>query len=149
MAHLADDYDITVEDDCIRISGYLGWAKQKQMNTANLILLRMAMITAGRFFPDLIRKFLQFMLITGKKRTGIVFSRQFIRRPAGWKIKDVLRTSDWSRIKSVGLGCDQTSIYVVMSRTFHLGQLFPFIDLSHKIEGLRPNDELVHERTLP
>ena len=37
------------------------------MTTFKMIVLRLLMFTVGRFFPDLIRKLLQKMLITGKK----------------------------------------------------------------------------------
>ncbi len=41
------------------IAGSLGWAKQKQMNPFNLIILRLMMLSVGRFYPNLIRKILQ------------------------------------------------------------------------------------------
>ena len=148
-AHLVDRYDISIEEDVVEISGRLGWAGHTQMNTLNLLVLRLVMMSVGRFSPNLVRKLLQRLLITGKKRSGIRFTRRFVRQGRGWLVRDSLEAPDWSAVISAGLGCDQTSIYVVMSRTFHKGQLYPFIDLSHKLAGLRPGERLVHERVLP
>jgi hypothetical protein len=66
VAHLIDSYQVHLTEDEVSIQGQLGWAKQKQMTTINLLLLRVVMLSFGRFFPNLIRKLLQKMLITGK-----------------------------------------------------------------------------------
>ena len=63
-------------------------------------------------------------------------------------MEDRIAGADWERVKNVCIGCDQTSIYVVMSRTFHPGQLAPVIDLSAEAAGLKPGQDLVHTRRL-
>src|SRR4030095_14519113 len=75
VAHLVGKYDVDLAENTIAIRGKLGWAKNKQMTTFNLMLLRMLMFTIGRFFPNLIRKLLQKMLITGKKSAPFQFVR--------------------------------------------------------------------------
>jgi hypothetical protein len=146
VGHLIGDYETNVRDDEITIRGSLGWAKQKQMTTARLIILRMFMITAGRFFPNLVRKLLQKMLITGKEIAPFTFTRTLEWNGDSLRITDELRARSWDYVISAGIGCDQTSIYVVMSRTFQPGQLQPWLDLTDEVKKLRPGQPLRVER---
>ena len=155
VGHLVGPYDIQVENDRMLIQGALGWAKQKQMTPLNLMILRGVMFTVGRFFPNLIRSLLQKVLITGKKPTPFRFSREFRWRgeandsDAGyWQVTDELHAESWSDVVSAGIGCDQTSIYVVMSRTFQSSQLQPWLDLTDKIQQLPEGMPLKVERSL-
>ena len=142
VGHLVDKYQIELESDKIEISGRLGWAKQKQMNPQNLIILRLVMLSVGRFFPNLIRRILQKVLITGKQTTPFQFSRSLSWQNGHWQIEDCLSAPDWSNVVAVDLGCDRTSIYVVMSRTFQPGQLQPAWDLSDRLDDLKPDEPL-------
>jgi hypothetical protein len=149
VAHLVGEYDIHLSEDEISVRGNLGWAKQKQMTPLNLLILRGVMLTIGRFFPNLIRRLLQKMLITGKKPAPCRFHRHLRWQGDRWQVSDDLQAEDWSAVKSVGIGCDQTSIYVVMSRTFQAGQLCPWIDLSDRLPHLSSNQPLHLTRRLP
>jgi hypothetical protein len=148
VAHLVSDYQIKIDGDDIVIQGQLGWAKQKQMTPVNLLLLRVVMLTLGRFFPNLIRKFLQKLLITGKKPAPFRFCRHLRWQDGHWQIYDELRAESWQTVITVGIGCDQTSIYVVMSRTFQLGQLQPWLDLTAQVKQLKSGQSLRWERQL-
>ena len=143
-------YEIKLTRNTIEIQGQLGWAKQKQMTPLNLIILRMVMFTFGRFFPNLIRTLLQKMLILGRKPTPFTFNRtfQWLPNEAQWQIIDELKAPDWDSVRSMGIGCDQTSIYVVMSRTFQKGQLQPWLDLNHHLKTLQPGQILTVKRNL-
>ena len=146
VGHLISDYTIDVEPDEILIRGQLGWAKQKQMTPVNLMILRVVMLTAGRFFPNLIRKTLQKILIVGKSDAPFQFSRQLRWSNGRWIVSDELKANDWKHVVSAGIGCDQTSIYVVMSRTFQVGQLQPWLDLTKTVKQLQANQPLQIER---
>ena len=148
VGHLVGPYDVQIEASEILIQGALGWAKQKQMTPLNLLILRAVMFTVGRFFPNLIRKLLQKVLITGKKPTPFRFVRQLRWEGETWRVVDELRSSSWTEVVSAGIAADQTSIYVVMSRTFQLGQLQPWIDLTAQVQGLKPGQPLQLDRTL-
>ena len=151
VAHLVSQrYKVEIEDNRITIQGALGWAKQKQMTTLNLMILRVVMYSFGRFFPNLIRKLLQKILITGKKDAPFTFSRTLLWENGQWKIIDTLSSNSgsWEEVIDAGIGCDQTSIYVVMSRTFQQGQLQPWLDLSDKIKQLKSGESLVLERVV-
>ncbi|MDJ1180372.1 hypothetical protein PJF56_16020 [Roseofilum sp. BLCC_M91] len=148
VAHLvSSDYHIQVDEHKIKINGAFGWAKQKQMTPLNLMILRIIMLTLGRFFPNLIRKTLQKILITGKTPAPFTFSRTLEWQNQGWKITDELYGKSWENVVSAGIGCDQTSIYVVMSRTFQMGQLQPWLNLTDRIKSLKPGQVLKLERT--
>ncbi|MEG4503167.1 hypothetical protein QUA81_04140 [Microcoleus sp. F6_B4] len=148
VAHLIDSYQVHLTEDEVSIQGQLGWAKQKQMTTINLLLLRVVMLSFGRFFPNLIRKLLQRMLITDKKKAPFHFERQLRWENGKWRVTDQLQAESWENVVSAGIGCDQTSIYVVMSRTFQIGQIQPWLDLTEKIKQIAPRQPLKLERNL-
>ena len=148
MGHLVDNYQIAIEKNEILIEGQLGWAKQQQMTPAKLMILRVVMLTGGRFFLNLIRKILQKLLITGKETTEFRFQRRLRWENDRWRIEDTLSCPSWKNVVSVGMGGDQTSIYVVMSRTFQIGQLQPWLDLTSVVRRLEQGQPLHLERDL-
>lgn len=142
VAHLVGNYDVQITEDQIAIAGSLGWAKQKQMNPLNLIILRLVMLSFGRFFPNVIRRLLQKVLITGKTDAPFKFTRRLAWQDEEWCVVDQLIAESWSGVISADIGCDRTSIYVVMSRTFQPGQLQPVLDLSTQVDKLNPGEFL-------
>lgn len=146
VGHLVSNYEVQIQEDSILIGGKLGWAKQKQMTPLNLLILRVVMLTLGRFFPNLIRKLLQKMLITGKKEAPFYFLRRLQWENNQWRVTDELQAKTWDQVVSVGMGADQTSIYVVMSRTFQRGQLQPWLDLTDEVKELVSIQSLKVER---
>ncbi|HEV3409339.1 MAG TPA: hypothetical protein VG095_03535 [Chthoniobacterales bacterium] len=146
VAQLVGVYDVQLREDEIVISGSLGWAKQKKMTPPNMIVLRLLMLTIGRFFPDLVRKLLQRMLITGKEHTPFRFKRTLTWQGEELHIADELTADSWTNVRAVGIGPAQTSIYVVMSRTWQAGQLQSWLDLTSELQKLKPSDALRFER---
>ena len=147
VGHLIGDYQIKVEANQMQIEGKLGWAKQKLMTPFRLVALRALMLSFGRFFPDLIRKVLQKILITGKNEAPFYFKRVLTWQEDGaLKTEDELMTSSWENVIEAGIGGDQTSIYVVMSRTYQAGQLQSWFDLMPEIRKLKAKDSLKIER---
>ncbi len=148
IGHLVGTYPVEIRADEILIQGQLGWAKQKQMTPLNLIILRLVMLSLGRFFPNLIRSLLQKILITGKQEAPFRFSRHLRWHDGQWQVTDELQAQSWREVTAVGIGCDQTSIYVVMSRTFQPGQLQSWLDLTEMVQELAPGQALKLERDL-
>lgn len=149
VAHLVADYPHEIDDGRIAVRGDMGWAKQKKMTPFNLIVLRLIMLGGGKFFPDLVRKLLQRVLITGKKPAPFRFEREFVWNDGRLTVRDrVETTGDWKSVKQAAIGCDQTSIYVVMSRTFQAGQMLPWIDLTESLAKLQPGETLEFTRSL-
>lgn len=148
VAHLVDDYQVEFDGEQITILGNLGWAKQKQMTPRNLILLRLVMLSIGRFFPNLIRRILQKILITGKQTAPFRFSRRLSWQDGYWQIADRLTAASWNNVEEIDIGGDRTSIYVVMSRTFQSSQLQPPWNLSEQLKSLNPGDSVTLDRKL-
>lgn len=142
VGHLVDDYTLHFDDDVITVDGSLGWAKQTRMTTFNLIGLRGVMYTVGRFFPNLIRRLLQRMLITGKRTAPYTFKRSFVWKDDALTVGDELSAESWDNVAGVALGVDQTSIYVVMSRTFQTAQMQPWQDLTGQAQILKSGESL-------
>ncbi len=146
VGHLVGRYEAELEADTISVRGKLGWAKTKQMTTFNLVMLRGLMFTVGRFFPNLIRKLLQKMLITGKKTAPFQFVRLFTWEGGALKVSDELYARTWKDVREIGIGAAQTSIYVVMSRTYQAGQLQPWFDLTDRLGDAEKDGHLRLER---
>lgn len=146
VGHLVGNYSIDIEENKIVIQGQLGWAKQKQMTPINLMLLRIVMLTVGRFFPNLIRKLLQKILIVGKKDAPFWFQRQLCWENGKLHVIDELKAKNWENVLAADIGCDRTSIYVVMSRTFQISQLQPEWNLTEEAKKLAPGESLRLER---
>ena len=117
------------------------------MTPVKLLILRVVMLTVGRIFANLIRKLLQKMLITGKKNAPFRFKRILRWENGRWHVTDLQAASSLNVI-TVGIGCDQTSIYVVRSRTFQLGQSQPWLDLTQEVRKLAPSEPLQLKRHL-
>ena len=147
VAHMIAKYDVKLSDTEITIRGKLGWAKTKGMTTFNLVVLRFLMLSIGRFFPDLIRKLLQRMLITGKKAAPLSFTRRLVWDRDRLQVIDELHARDWEKVRAVGIGAAQTSIYVVMSRTYQAGQMQPWLDLTDQVRTLAIDVPLKLDRT--
>lgn len=137
VSHLVDDYEYDIKGNEICIEGRMAYSKHQQMTSLKMIALRLFMLSLGRFSPNSVRKILQKLLITGKQNSKYSFCRKISFKNGNLEIIDkVDTTSSWSRVQSLGIGCDQTSIYVVMSRTFHKGNLIGFKDYTNLIRNL-------------
>ncbi len=147
VAHLVADYPAEMTEGRIAVSGEMGWAKSKDMTPLRLMALRVIMLSGGRLFPDLVRKLLQRVLITGKKVAPFRFEREFEWLDGGGlRVRDRVVGDDWSAVERAGIGCDQTSIYVVMSRTFQAGQMLPWVTLDAELAEAKRDGALTHER---
>lgn len=148
VAHLVADNHIQLEPDHLMVAGEFGWAKQELMTTPKLIVLRLLMAIVGRLFPNLVRRLLQRRLIVGRRKAPFRFERRFERVGRQWRITDEIRGNSWREVLEAGIGSSQSSIYVTMSRTYQLGQLKPWMDLTPELRELRKGDPLVLERVL-
>ena len=133
---------VSPEGGEIRLRGVMGWAKQKAMTPLRLIALRVIMLGGGKFFPDLVRKMLQKVLITGKSDAPFRFERTLRLADEKLHVIDKIEADSWTNVSLAGIGCDQTSIYVVMSRTFQAAQLQPWLDLTPQVRALASGQPL-------
>ncbi|HPA19937.1 MAG TPA: hypothetical protein PLU30_19460 [Verrucomicrobiae bacterium] len=148
VGHLIDRYDCSVDADRISVAGSLGWAKHKLMNPLAMVISRIAMLTIGRFCADLIRRLLQRLLVTGKRAAPFRFQRVFEWEGNRLAVTDRLEADSWEGVESCGIGGHQTSICVVMSRTFQPAQLQPWCELTEDIRRLAPGEAFAMRREL-
>jgi hypothetical protein len=147
VTHLEGGTATSISDDgTIDLSGTMAWAKESGMTPVRMIVLRVVMLGFGRFFPNLIRRTLQRMLIVGRRDAPFRFRRAFRWEGDELVVRDEVVADDWSRVASAGIGRAQTSVYVVMSRVYQAGQLGPWVDLTEHARGLGPGEPLVLER---
>lgn len=86
------------------------------------------------------------ILIVGKRSAPFRFYRQLKWENGHWCVFDELQAQTWEHVTAAGIGCDQTSIYVVMSRTFQESQLQPWLDLTKEVKTLAPGQSMKLER---
>ena len=147
VTHLIDNYERDVETDRIVVRGEMGWAKQTTQTPGKLLLLRLVNLTLGRLAPNVVRWLLQQILITGKRAAPFRFERTLQWQGDRWNIVDQIDARSWDEVEAIGSGPDQTSIYVAMSRTFHIGQLQPWLDLTDETRRLRAGEPLIVQRS--
>ncbi|MCC6354639.1 MAG: hypothetical protein IT577_12180, partial [Verrucomicrobiae bacterium] len=148
VGHLVDRYDCSVDADRIEVSGTLGWAKHKLMNPLAMVISRAVMLTAGRFFADAVRRLLQRLLVTGKRPAPFRFRRALEWEGEKLAVTDRLEADSWEGVEACGIGGHQTSICVVMSRTFQPAQLQPWFDMTDDVRRLAPGEALAMRREL-
>jgi hypothetical protein len=148
VAHLTGLSQATLQDDGVTVEGRFGWAKQARMTPGRMIGLRLIMLAGGRWFPSLVRRLLQALLIVGGRPAPFRFRRTLTWRDGRWTVADAVEGEAWDRVAAAGIGGFQTSIYAVMSRVFQIDQMQPWLDLSDRVAGLQAGDTLRVERTL-
>jgi hypothetical protein len=151
VAHLGGSV-ATVGPDEIRCEGAMGWAKSSRLTPAKNVALRVLMLGLGRFFPDLVRRLLQRILVTGSSEAPFRCVRTFRRTGnGGWTVRDEVRASSgggWDDVELAGISGHQTSITTIMARVYQADQLAPFEDLSVELAKAKADGVLVHERRL-
>lgn len=148
VTHLDGATLVAAEEDRIEIAGTMAWAKAARLTPAKSIVLRTMMLGFGRFFPDLIRRLLQAVLVTGRKDAPFAFRRIFTRVPGGWSVRDEVRAAaGWDGIACAGISGFQTSTTTIMARVWAPDQAQPWVELTDVVRALAPGAMLVVERT--
>ncbi|EJN00615.1 hypothetical protein [Phyllobacterium sp. YR531] len=122
--------------DTITVSGQMGWAKSTRLTPVKNVILRCLMISLGRFFPDLVRRLLQKILVTGKSPAPYNYRRQFVKTTGGWIVTDqITADKDWKDAAQIGISSHQTSTTTVMARVFQQSQQTAFIEIAIPGDG--------------
>lgn len=149
VTHLEGDNKVELGEDRIRIEGDMAWAKSALLTPAKSIVLRTLMITIGRFFPDLVRRMLQKMLVTGRRDAPFRFVRELSWDGAAWTVRDEVRAArGWGEVKAAGIGGFQSSLTTAMARLWQPEQLQPWTDLTAEVAALGEGEPLVVERRI-
>ena len=151
VSHLVDDYDISadVANRRFRAAGRMCLRKQKLATPFTQIVFRLINLTLGRFAPNLLRRMLQKILITGKPRTEYRFEREFAFGPDQVGVTSRLSgPADTAPLRSLHIGSDATSIYVANSNVYQRSVLYPWQDLTPLIGDMAARGQIEHLATV-
>jgi hypothetical protein len=143
VSHLVDHNDVSVDLSKLEFetSGRLSRRRYPLPSPVKQILFRGMNLTVGRFGAHVVRPILQAILITGKPRTDVGFTRKFVFGDDSIEITNTVDNRKASlTFRELAVGSDSTSIYVANSNTFQESVLLPWQDLSHHVA------ELNHDR---
>jgi hypothetical protein len=148
VCHLEADNEVSLADGEIGIAGRMAYAKSARLTPFKSIVLRGLMISIGRFFPDLIRRLLQKMLVTGRNEAPFRFRRTLNWRDGRWHVRDeIIADLGWDKVRLAGIGGFQSSLTTVMARIWQPAELQKWLDLTAQVKALKPGEPLVVERT--
>ncbi|MFW5881406.1 MAG: hypothetical protein ACOCTP_02685, partial [Roseicyclus sp.] len=113
VCHLwSEDHETKADEANLEIGGPMGRAKTSGMTPLKNVILRLLMLSFGRFNPDLIRRLLQRLLITGHDAAPFRFHRSLTLDAGGLTVRDRIegRGEGRGEIVAAGIGPAQTSI---------------------------------------
>jgi hypothetical protein len=130
--------------DRLVVEAPLAFAKSALLTPAKSIVLRAIMLSAGRFFPDLVRRGLQKLLVTGRKDAPFHFRRTLLWEDDALIVEDELRASQgWHSVAEAGQSGFQVGLTTVMARAWEPAQFQEWQDLTGQIAALAPDEPLV------
>lgn len=131
-------------EDRLVIEAPLAYAKSTLLTPFKSIVLRAIMLTAGRFFPDLVRRMLQKLLVTGRKDAPFHFRRALVWDGDALVVEDELRARQgWQGVGEAGQSGFQVGLTTVMARVWEPAQFQEWQDLTARIAALGPDEPLV------
>ncbi len=143
VSHLVDDtfrvqIDLEKSPIVAKVSGQFSERKTKLATPFRQILFRILNLTIGRISPDLLRSTLQKILITGKARTNLEFTREFQIDDTSVQITNEISHDSiaaFGELKTLHIGSDATSIYVANSNVYQHSVLCPWQDHSEQLQA--------------
>lgn len=120
VSHLMDEQhsvEADPDESSFSVEGWFSVRHSKLSSPLKIIIFRFINLTAGRFFPNLLRSLIQKLLITGKNRIKFRFSRTIRFTDEDVHISDALLSPDIP-LKRLSRGVDATSIYVANSNVY-------------------------------
>jgi hypothetical protein len=149
VTHLESENQVELGEDHSRIAGTMAWAKSARLTPAKSVVLRAIMLTLGRFFPDLVRRTLQKLLVTGRKEAPFRYRREIAWEGTDLIVRDEVEALEgWGRVLKAGIGGFQSSLTTVMARVWQPGQFQPWLDLTGRVAALKDGERLVVERRI-
>jgi hypothetical protein len=135
VSHMVDDNPVEAEPTAGRFStrGSMSKRKHQLPSPVKQAAFRAMNLTLGRYNPNLVRTTLQKILITGKPRTTIGFTRRVELTDAEIRIHDTLEGNGSTKLERLAIGSDATSIYVANSTNFQESMLMPWTDQTEAV----------------
>lgn len=144
IANLDGAQAVLREESELVVEAPLAFAKSALLTPAKSIVLRCIMLTAGRFFPDLVRRALQKLLVTGRKDAPFCFCRTFIWQGEELIVADEVRAENgWGAVAEAGQSGFQVGLTTVMARVWEPAQFQEWQDVTRQIAVLAPDEPLV------
>ena len=147
VTHLEGPVEVAIGENHLEVAGVMAWAKSARLTPAKSVILRLLMLSFGRLWPDLVRRLLQRILVTGRRDAPFRFRRRIAWRDGGWDVVDEIQPqASWRRVRKIWIGSYQTSVTTVMARVWQADQLEPWLDLTDRLPALGASDPLLVER---
>jgi hypothetical protein len=132
VSHMVDDNPVEADPTTGRFStrGRMSKRKHQLASPVKQAAFRAMNLTLGRYNPNLVRTTLQKILITGKPRTDMSFSRRVEFTDTEIRVTDGLDAGGSDvKLARLAIGSDATSIYVANSTNFQESMLMPWTEL--------------------
>jgi hypothetical protein len=136
-------------DGDYEVTGFFSRRRANLPTPFRHIVLRLFMLTIGRWAANLVRRALQKILITGKTHTAIHFRRRIHFESRFVEIEDEIELPPGAELTDLALASDATSIYVANSNAYQASVLNPWVDLGDRLEALNRERRLVLRRRCP
>jgi hypothetical protein len=152
VTQLIGSYQVHFGVDEVSIQGAFGFVSRWRPSPWRLLMFRLALLTAGRFASNLLRRLLQRLLIVGKRPAPLEFRRTVRFGAAVTLIDEVWYPAQGrrrrSRLRTLFAGSDHTAIYIATSQAFQASSLQPWTDYTRYLPALEKQGVLRVERTL-
>ncbi|MGQ9653993.1 MAG: hypothetical protein ACUVXD_07990, partial [Thermodesulfobacteriota bacterium] len=151
VSHRMGNYEVTLLDDGIQVFGHFNRYQFKLPNPLTQAMFHLGMLTVGRWGSNLVRLFLQKVLIVGARRDPMKFRRTFRLGPPSTLVDEIWnpkRDSSSRDVIALYAGTDHTSIYVAMSNSFQSASLLPWTDYGAYIAELNRDGYVRIERRI-
>jgi hypothetical protein len=127
----------------LEVEGNMAFAKSTLLTPVRSILLRAATLSVGRLFPNLIRRLLQRLLVTGRRDAPFRFRRRLEWDEDGLVVEDELWAKrGWTSVAQAGQGGFQVPLATVMAGVWEPAQLQPWRELTSEIKALTADEPL-------
>jgi hypothetical protein len=136
-------------DGDYEVAGLLSRRRANVSTPFRHILLRLFMLTIGRWAANMVRRVLQKILITGRTRTAIGFRRRIRFDSQSVEIEDEIELPSGVEMDGLAFASDATSIYVANSNAYQASVLKPWFDLRDRLGTLNRERRLLVRRRCP
>jgi len=127
-------------DQTLTVHGHLCRRRAPVMTPVKQMVFRLLALTIGRCHPNLLRRLIQKLFITGKAATNATFARTIRFAGETIEISDAIDLHGVGRPVAVIASPDSTSIYVASSNSFQATNLLPVRQLEVLTEKLLKDD---------
>ncbi|MDD5643858.1 MAG: hypothetical protein PHO00_00200 [bacterium] len=115
---------------CVR--GELYYYKRKLMSPSKQVVFRLILMILGPFprISGMLRRILQKILITGKKKAPVSFKREFSLEEKGLTVEDSVFLGGKKNVKRLYFAANKVSIYIAMAECFNKNMLLKWRQFS-------------------